>query len=153
MKKRELSPITVLALCLTLLPTAAFAAAETTGNCNGDHTGWTAWTDNERLPEEAGKYYLTTDVGVHMPYSNGNGYRNYWLPKGKTTLCLNGHQITGSSSGSSSAWETNVIAVHSDVTLNLHNCKDTGYIQRQNASYGAIGVFPDGTLNMYGGTI
>ena len=58
--------------------------------CNGvgGHTcqavTFTAWTDNKKLPETKGEYYLDTDVTLSSS----------WKPVDGTVLCLNGHSIT-----------------------------------------------------------
>ena len=107
MKKRLLSWLMVLTLCLTLLPTAALAdtgAGESSGSEKHEHylcgaTGeshscsstwddtkheFEAWTSNNSLPKYSDRYYyLTTDVVLT---------KTEILPQ-DLVLCLNGHSI------------------------------------------------------------
>ena len=118
MKKRLLSWLMVLTLCLTLLPTAALAdtgAGESSGSethdhylCGTSHTcanmqdserEFTAWTD-----AEAAKQYPSSGktAANSLPNTAGNYYLtdnvtlvdSYWEPKSGTVLCLNGYSIT-----------------------------------------------------------
>ena len=166
MKKRLLSWLMVLTLCLTLLPTAALAAEATpaaqTGEthahylCGGaacnqeghgkenEKTTFDPWTGSVTT----GQYYLTGDL---------NGLT---VPEGvDLTLCLNGHSI-------SSSYDGPTIKVEPGATLTLCDCKGGDcYIGHSRDVYGA-GVFvgakddsPDGDgrndakFYMYGGTI
>ncbi len=67
---------------------------------------FTAWTSTDSLPTEAGNYYLTNDVAIDSTWE---------VPSGTTNLCLNGHGITMTGSGS-------VISVGSGITFNLYDC-------------------------------
>ena len=166
MKKRLLSWLMVLTLCLTLLPATAVAAEATpaaqTGEthkhylcggteCNeegherekGGMTTFEPWTG----PVTTGQYYLTGDL---------NGLT---VPSGvNLTLCLNGHDI-------SSSYDGPTIEVKPGATLTLCDCKSSGYITHARNVHGA-GVFvgqKDDTVesngqnsavfHMYGGTI
>ena len=110
MKKKVLSIILALALCLSLLPTAVLADSHPVS----DHNDWIAWGDGEgqktSLPATASCYYLTQDVTLSSAWS---------VPEGTTNLCLNGHVIefTGGSGS--------VITVGSSATLNLYDCDTT----------------------------
>ena len=125
MKKQLLSILTILALCLSLLPTAALAADPHThcicgGTTNiGDHTThtasqeWTAWTSTTELPTTAGQYYLTADVTLSAE----------WVPTGAVSLCLNGYDILYTNGAGTT--------VGSDTTLSITDCSTsvtTGYI-------------------------
>ena len=106
------------------------------------HKGWTAWKDDKNLPTTSGSYYLTTDVNL----------TDCWeVPQGATNLCLNGHNIARTNDG-------DVIRIQSGATLNLYDESDySGTITHSkgnnNESLEGIGVYVDGTFNMYGGSI
>lgn len=169
-------------LCLTLLPTAALADAETQSYPRHEHTvgnyrtTFTAWTDElaeaqngagktaaNSLPSQADYYYLTDDVQLNAT----------WKPTGDTMLCLNGHSITNKSYYGG-------ISVGSDVTFTLCDCNGSnktyhfekdkyglwqlnesgshavtgGIITSTGSGYGSgVYVAGGGTFNMYGGTI
>ena len=166
MKKRLLSWLMVLTLCLTLLPTAALAdtgAGESSGSekhehylCGTSHTcsstwdntkrTFKAWTSGNSLPttigEENGYYYLTTNVELE----------DTWAPTTGMTLCLNGHSITMKDNKS-------VISFNNTYgSLTLVDCKgdsESGeYGQITHASGSGHGVeLTGGTFTMYGGNI
>lgn len=161
MKKRLLSWLMVLTLCLTLLPTAAFAADTGAGESSGEKhehylcgaTGeshscsntwdtkheFKAWESNNSLPKSSGEsYYLTTDVTLTSVER---------LPQ-DLVLCLNGHSIK-------MVGDRSVIPVSSG-TFTLVDCKGgkTEYGQITHASGSGHGVeLTGGTFNMYGGNI
>lgn len=101
MKKRFLSVFLVLALCLTLLPTAVFAdssgssgnaahashcicgAESCTDSAHNNAITWQAWNSTTSLPDGSGNYYLTADVTLSTT----------WQPANGTVLCLNGKSI------------------------------------------------------------
>ena len=143
----------VLALCLGMTPMTARADGE------HDHDGWTGITS---LPSEAGSYYLTQNIEINAT----------WNVPGEVNLCLNGHGIRKTGSGS-------VIAVGSGATLNLYDCgtathyfdvyspeglatnvNDTsgtksftgGYITGGDATLGGV-LVNGGTFTMNGGSI
>ena len=74
-----------------------------------DDVTFEAWESTTSLPSEAGNWYLTADVTISSSWN---------VPSGTTNLCLNGHSITKSGSGS-------VIIVNSGATLHLTDCDDT----------------------------
>lgn len=106
----------------------------------GEHEelGWTAWTDSTSLPSAGGNYYLATDVTLTATAEF----------TADTSICLNGHTITGSGSA-------RVIRVKELVTFNLTDCQDEqGSITGGNSTYGAgVRVQAGATFNMYGGKI
>ena len=169
MKKRLLSWLMALTLCLTLLPATALAAeatpaAQTAGThehflcggaeCNkegheleeGGMTTFEPW--NKDATTTGGAYYLTGNIG------------GFTVPDGvDLTLCLNGYNITSANQGE------DVITVKPGATFTLCDCKHgstTGYgtIGHNNPSqYNGSGVTVagdeshSGTFNMYGGKI
>ena len=165
MKKRITSVLLVLALCLTLLPTAALAAD---GNHTvDDHTKftklwmkdgntlmkgndpWTAkpievWGSRDEDKETAyalteGTYYLGSDIEITQ---------HPIMITGDVTLCLNGKQITCGSPAPDC-----VIGVYANTAseLTLTDCGGTGQIAG-GKNYG-VKVYKGYTLNMHGGTI
>ena len=165
MKKRILSCFMALALCLTLLPTAALAAdsnhtvddhskftklwMEEDGTLKKGDNPWTAepievWGPRDEDKETAyalteGTYYLGSDIEItqHPIMITGN-----------VTLCLNGKQITCGSSAPEC-----VIGVYAYAAseLTLTDCGNTGRIAG-GKNYG-VKVYKGYTLNMHGGTI
>ena len=130
---------------------------------------FTAWESNNSLPSSPGSYYLTKDVTISG---------TWWAPVGTTNLCLNGHGIKKTGSGSV-IWAKD----YKQKVLNLYDCGSTvhyydvdendmainidetagvgrksftgGYIaggERTDSYGGAIWV-EVATFNMYGGTI
>ena len=87
MKKRMLSLLTCLALCLVLLP--ATASAEEPQN-HTSHTGWTALTqdyiDKNGSTLASGSYYLSEDLTVRTNIQ--------FTKDANVNLCLNGHILT-----------------------------------------------------------
>ena len=179
MKKRLLSWLMVLTLCLTLLPTAALAdtgAGESSGSekhehylCGTNHTcsstwdntkhTFTAWTD-----ELAAKQWNSDKKTASNSLPRWSS-ESYYLTKnveleaedsyspwsgGGITLCLNGHSIRMKGNKS-------VISVSSG-TFTLVDCKgdsESGeYGQITHASGSGHGVeLTGGTFTMYGGNI
>ena len=143
MKKRVLSCLMALALCLTLLPAAALAAGHTHPICgascadgeNHENVTWTGATDVTGL-KAGGHYYLMRDVTVSET----------WHPEDKVVLCLNGHSITATTKG------MNVIVVDEDKTFTLTDCTGNGRITHKEGVKGR-GVRVFGTFNLYGGNI
>ena len=122
MKKRILSIITCLALCLCLAPLLAAEAEAVEGHaahcvCGkgssetvDGHThsaSMPEWTGTATLSNDmsAGYYYLTANVQLTAP----------WTPADGTVLCLNGHTITAPS---------NSYAMHVSNKFTLTDCSD-----------------------------
>ncbi|MBE5763170.1 MAG: hypothetical protein E7338_02985 [Clostridiales bacterium] len=78
------------------------------GNPPHEHNSivFNPWSATDSLPTSAGNYYLTNDVKIDSTWE---------VPSGTTNLCLNGHGITMTGSGS-------VISVGSGITFNLYDC-------------------------------
>ena len=171
LKKRVLSAVMALALCLSLLPATAVAAeADTTAQTAGTHAHYLCGgTDcnKEGHAQEDGMttfepwpgidhvttghaYYLTSDIGRFTVPENVD-----------LTICLNGHNI-------SSSYDGPTIEVKPGATFTLCDCKGSGNGQNSrirhsggtNETYG-IGVLVGektsvsngAVFNMYGGTI
>lgn len=96
---------------------------------------FTAWTATDRLPTDAGNYYLTENVTLSETWN---------VPNGTTSLCLNGKTIRASGTG-----EYRVITINVSSTLKLYDCQNTGNITGGKEG----GVRNKGTLYMYGGKI
>lgn len=173
MKKRLLSWLMVLTLCLTLLPTAALAdtgAGESSGSekhehylCGTSHTcantqdserEFTEWTD--ALAQE--RYGAGSTAANSLPVDGPASYyltqdvelTETWKPYAYITLCLNGHSITMKGDRS---------VISSSGTFTLVDCKgdshDDKYGKITHASgYKGHGVeLTGGTFTMYGGNI
>ena len=82
MKKRILSLLCVLALCLGLLPVTALAAGEDAPN--------TLWVGETQI---TGSGYWTTDANGKLSAGNENNYNVYY--DGNGTLTLNNANIQG----------------------------------------------------------
>lgn len=156
MKKRLLSWFMVMTLCLTLLPTAALADAESQSNEKHQHTvgnyiiTFTAWTDElaaeqngagktaaNSLPKTPDYYYLTTDVQLSST----------WKPTGDTMLCLNGHSITNKSYYGG-------ISVGSDATFTLCDCNGSNKTYHfEKDKYGLWQLNESGSHTVTGGII
>ena len=154
MKMRILSCLMALALCLTLLPTAALSdwfsqsAALAAGghqhpicgaSCadgeNHDNVTWTGARDVTGL-QAGGHYYLMRDVTVSET----------WHPADGVVLCLNGHSITATTTS------INVIEVDEGKTFTLTDCGTAGTVTHEAEKRGR-GVKVFGTFNLYGGNI
>ena len=164
MKKKALSLLLTLALCLSLLPTAAWATEDegesspsaqsgethadhpVCGNLGKDcpdsdhndkHTNITEWRATELLPSTAGYYYLTTNVVLGST----------WEPASGTVLCLNGHTIMANG-------DFDAITISEGVTFTLTNCTGEGEVTHVSGKLTGSGVYNHGgKFNMYGGTI
>ena len=154
-----------LALCLTLLPTAALAAdgtqaADGTGHT---HTGATKlWVDGGMLKKDDGEWkaepievwgsekktVYQLPEGTYYLDSNIEITEYPIMITGNVTLCLNGKQITCGSSAPDC-----VIGVYAnaDSELTLTDCGSTGEI-KGGKIYG-VKVYKGYKLNMHGGTI
>ena len=150
MKRKVLSLLLTLALCLSLVPLTAVPVHADSHT----HEGWTAWNTANALPTEAGNYYLTTDVTV-----TGAQHNAWSAPAGTTSICLEGHTIkyAGSTNG-------NVMRVYSGSTLHIYDKDDnSGKITGGAATWyyngfdhfgNGGGVFVDGgTFYLHGGQI
>lgn len=143
MKKRFLSCLAALALCLTLLPAATLAASHTHPVCGAscadverhNDVTWTGARDVTGL-KAGGHYYLMRDVTVSET----------WHPEDGVVLCLNGHSITATARG------INVIEVDEGRTFTLTDCTGGGTITHNELAKGR-GVKVLGTFNLYGGNI
>ena len=157
-KKKILSWLLVLAMCLTLIPAAAVPASAVEEH---DHTGYTEWTDTlansqlggdknagNSLPisksnDKTAAYYLTKDVTLTSPwevqYSNN------------ITIDLNGHSIKYQQTYSES--KNAVITVGSGSSLTITDCKtvDTAGVYHQSDSTYIKYIFENnGTLTLAG---
>ena len=160
-----------LALCLTLLPTAALAA-------DGDHTAGNhdtskftkLWvdTDNDNKLMNGNVPWETSDIEIWSNSASERGYAltegTYYLGSnlnftncntayaimivGDVTLCLNGHEIKNSTPDNEC-----VIAVYAKdaSTLTLTDCMGGGKITGGKKE--GVDVRKGYTLNMHGGTI
>ena len=160
MKKRVLSVILALCMCMSLLPTTAGATEPAHTDhcvCGGSVTmdghshdnpvpTWTAWDKTDDLPT-SGSYYLTEDVLLSTSHTIASGTT--------LNLCLNGHTVTYQSA--SSKYEIKG-------TLALCDCstvKRTYTSQNYELTGGALmsssdGLYlndPDAALTLYSGNI
>ena len=104
MSKKILAIVLALVMCLTLLPVTALAADK---EHTHDDITFKAWASETELPNVGGNYYLTKDVTLSATWT---------VPAATTTnLCLNGHVIQRSGTGSA-------IYVFNGATLNLYDC-------------------------------
>lgn len=120
---------------------AVYIADDTTAETH-EHNGmtFTPWTKTDKLPADAGNYYLAEDVTLNAT----------WNPKNGTKLCLNGHTIKTAS-------QNNVINVGQSITFSMYDCQKTGMITQagvtdERLTYGC-GIRNNGTVHMYGGRI
>ena len=163
MKKKALSLLLTLALCLSLLPTAAWATEDEgesspsvqsgeshTDHCIcgaehhavGGHTNeetvtWTEWTYTDKLPDTKGNYYLKDNVTISD---------KSWTPVNGTVLCLNGKTIQANG-------DFDVIKIDNGYTFTLTDCANNGTVTHDTGKTGS-GVYNyGGKFNMYGGNI
>ena len=164
MKKRITSVLMALALCLTLLPTAALAANGE--HAAGNHTGftelymeegedgtstlkkdgkeWTPAVGSDNLTLEAGSYYLSTALTL-TDYSI--------LISGNVTLCLNGKNIVCNGE-TKDGHVISVGAYGTTAHLTLTDCQTTaGTIDGGGNASPVVNLYGDCGLDMYGGTI
>ena len=170
MKKRIISFILVLALCLSLLPLAAVAAdgepaddapqqptdalrdTESTGEgTHEDHyyCGGAACTHSDPLFENATPIASADEL---LSAGSGSYYltadidlSGTWTPQNGTVLCLNGKRLSLTNANGA------VIRVEMNSTFTLLDC-GAGKITHRGSSSGH-GMRVDGTFYMYGGTI
>lgn len=173
MKKRILSAMMALCLCLSVLPAAADGDGGTgestgvaghTGHCVcgathvsvGDHktesviSEWTGVSTSTDLTEitTSGNYYLENDVTLSSMWTIANGC--------DITLCLNGKTLTADNKNVG-----DTITIEGKLTIT--DCKDTGKITGTNPSNSNVSgnhkvlvvstKYEGCTLNLYGGTI
>ena len=149
MKKRILSLLLTVTMCLSWLTIGAFAANnEEAEELEHDHSAWTEWSNENELPGTSGNYYLSVDVILSSA----------WVPPvGETTLCLNGHAIVQSES------KKNVIYMGTTLgsTENRDNCsltitdcnKSTEHKFSENSKTGCWTLNPNGAKTISGGII
>ena len=132
MRKRILSIITVLALCIGLLPPAALAAGEHDSHSNN----WTEFTAGTTTLS-GGSYYLSGDV----EYSGTESI----TVSVEVILCLNGKKLD---------LNKQHISVGSGASLTLCDCSTGGVLTGGSGGKGG-GVYVDGggTFTMTGGSI
>ena len=171
MKKRIISFILVLALCLSLLPLAAVAAdgepaddapqqptdalRDTGSTGEGTHAdhyycGGAACTHSDPRFENAQPIATAQEL---LAAGSGNYYLSdnivlsrteSWTPANNTVLCLNGKTIRANGAGAA-------ITVAQGCTFTLLDCQGTGIIRH--GEWKGQGVRVNGNFNMYGGTI
>ncbi|MCH5210111.1 MAG: carboxypeptidase regulatory-like domain-containing protein, partial [Oscillospiraceae bacterium] len=98
---------------------------------NHEDITWTAWDSADKLPTEAGNYYLTKDVEIS----------GTWVPADGTNLCLNSHSIIQIDHNRS------VISVQGE--FSICDCSGIGKIT---GGYSGV-VVASSTFNMYSGEI
>lgn len=134
--KKKIMFLTVLAAMVIFVGATAALAEE-----GHSHEGWTAWTETASLPTSSGSYYLTEDVELTDEW-NVTGGRNI-------TLCLNGHDITQTTSG-----KRVIIVQGTDTVLSLYDCTDDpGHITGGSVAAPGSGIRVHGTsttLNLDG---
>lgn len=113
MKRKILSIVMALALCLGLLPGMALAAS-----CGHDHSEYTALTSSSSTLQ-SGKYYLAGDLTTQ---------KDIYIPQGaEVEICLNGHTLAMNGQGSTSILGPSGTAIYSavsadaGVTLTIEN--------------------------------
>ncbi|MCH5155614.1 MAG: uL15 family ribosomal protein [Clostridiales bacterium] len=124
------SPKKVTAPAVSVKPTASAGAA-----CNHEWSHSTALTSAGELAADT-KYYLEGDIKLTTDIT---------VPSGTVDICLNGHKLEGTGTGS-------VITINSGSTLNLYDCGG-GVITGGNAQNGGGVYVNGGTFNMNGGAI
>lgn len=130
MKKRFLSLLCVLALCLGLLPVTALAAGEHDSHSNN----WMEFTAGTTTLS-GGSYYLSGDIeysGTEITVS------------GEVILCLNGHKLD---------LNKQHISVGSGASLTLCDCSTGGVLTGGSGSNGGGVYVGGGTFTMTGGSI
>ena len=146
-------------VCAAPIQLAAVQAGEHThylcggDECNGvGHTEdgevtFQPWYYRDRLPTEAGNYYLMYNVNMTISFG--------WTPADGTILCLNGKTITVDTPSPDGMQEA--IWLFADRTLTLCDCCGGGKIthaKKNNVNKNTdIAIRALGTFNMYGGNI
>lgn len=106
-----------------------------------EHNGvtFTAWTEEDSLPDTAGNFYLTKDVTISSQWATCPGEQH---------LCLNGHTIRLADAPDKNS---PVICIYGEHTLNLYDCEGAGRITG-GADGGVFGA-QHSKFRMYGGII
>ena len=172
MKKRILSCLMALALCLTLLPATAQAAEGESSTEPHTHSNWLTSgygakgsltlyhneadktsgdvvnQDGGNWLLDGGNYYLRTDVDNYREFSEVKIDHTIVI-KDNVTICLNGQTLE------SIGENMPVFEVTSGSTLTLTDCKgNMGKVKHTGDGSGSgVNVESGGTFNMYGGTI
>ncbi len=169
MKKKALSLLLTLALCLSLLPTAAWATEDEgesspsvqSGETHTDHPVCGNLGSDCPDPGHSSKHTaditdwtaISSESELRNAQANGHYYLeqdveingNSWEPKNGVVLCLNGNTLKATG-------DFNVIEID-NTTFTLTDCKNTGEVTHDTGKTGS-GVYNDGgTFNMYGGNI
>ena len=173
MKKRILSALTALALCLTLLPATAQAAEGESSTEPHTHSNWLTsgygtkgsltlyHNEADKISGDSvdqdddgnwlligGNYYLRTDVENYREFSEVKIDHTIVI-KGNVTICLNGQTLE------SIGENMPVFRVKAGGTLTLTDCQgNPGKVKHTGDGSGSgVEVESGGTFNMYGGTI
>ena len=173
MKKRFLGVILSLVLVVSSMPLHVMAADQHTHTVEDNNITFTSWSTQDGLPTTAGNYYLDTDVNLSATWT---------VPSGVTYLDLNGHVIRQTtdktrviyvpSNVTLNLCDCDTTTVHyfnkadrsaqwvltTDVTDHsvIGGCITGGCVENTISSdgqWGGGGIFVEGTLNMYGGSI
>lgn len=122
------------AIALAFILLFAFLSPSAQAQHTG-HEGWKAVTSGNKRTLTDGQYYLKDD------------FKGDIVIKGQVELCLNGHSITGTGTGS-------VITVSDGASLTLHDCGESGCITGGQATEGG-GIFlgEGSALSLEGGCI
>lgn len=149
MKKRIISILLSMSVCLSWLTTGAFAVdSAEVAEPEHDHSAWTAWNEESKLPDATGNYYLNVDVTLNKA----------WVPpEGETTLCLNGHAIVQLGTEDNVIYmQENVSANEnrSDCSLTITDCnKSTEHKFSENSKTGCWTLNSNGAKTIFGGII
>ena len=183
MSKRLLSLLMTLALCFSMLPSAALAetadaAAEKTQNVENDADVYTVGEDTVLQSGEEGGVAVQASGHNHKVGSKSAAF-TAWTESDSLPSVPGYYYLTGPveldevytpprSDGSTegvvlclngydiTSSGSEAIVVYKDRTFTLCDCKDTGKITRSQddtADYTGGGVTVNGTFNMYGGNI
>ena len=129
------------ALVVGLIP-GVNGTASADETANGPHThddiAFKILDESTTLPTIPGDYYFYLTQNVSLSGS-------WTVPKGTTTLCLNGHRISGNRTD-------DVIKISDGSTLNLYDCSNGAQGTIDTGLYG-VRVGAGGTFNLFGGTI
>lgn len=135
MRNLRCKTISTAAMALALVLIFACLSPSAHAEEHGGHEGWKAVTSGNRKTLEDGKYYLKDDLNGDI------------VVKGQAELCLNGHRINGTGTGS-------VITVAEGASLTLHDCSSKGCITGGEATEGGgIYVADNASLSIEGGRI
>ena len=171
MKKRILSCLMALALCLTLLPATAQAAEGESSTEPHTHSNWLGSsqtsgklqllvggsqdtggtpqnTQENKFVLTGGNYYLKTST--EESFLDGDVKIKYPIViQGNVTICLNGKTIQSEGEGMP------VFIIENDATLTLTDCQNNkGKVTHASGVTGSgVKVESGGTFNMYGGKI